>query len=400
MTGLQKLKVAFDEFDDKGPLPNLNDSIFFNELYKRTHKSSRYLKGHFIIPWIFDKFNSEEIELIKTVAARGKVIYPVGIKHNESIYTLPGSDIFSIQNHNNIDYFIIYLEEEPIRLNDFRVIKNTLETLVDRKKLIFFCNNLEVCKESIKDHVCRIGVGMELHTLQNLSWNRRDIHIDFKDDKIKKNKKFSIFNYSGNANYDYRQATIIYLSHLNLLQHAHYSHKREEEIIYDFTGEKKLKSLFKQIIKKDSKKIEERYVQHDSLMVSLMDDSYFSVVLEAYFDSPSLNQTYVTEKSLRPMLAKKPFIIVGQKGTLKELKKRGYKTFHPFINEEYDEENNPVKRYFKVITEINKLCKLSIEELHNFMEPLKEVVEHNYNHLYYRIESEKQYLKSLINENT
>ena len=28
MTGLQKLKVAFDEFDDKGPLPNLNDSIF------------------------------------------------------------------------------------------------------------------------------------------------------------------------------------------------------------------------------------------------------------------------------------------------------------------------------------------------------------------------------------
>ena len=72
MTGLQKLKVAFDEFDDKGPLPNLNDSIFFNELYKRTHKSSRYLKGHFIIPWIFDKFNSEEIELIKTVAARGK----------------------------------------------------------------------------------------------------------------------------------------------------------------------------------------------------------------------------------------------------------------------------------------------------------------------------------------
>ena len=34
------------------------------------------------------------------------------------------------------------------------------------------------------------------------------------------------------------------------------------------------------------------------------------------------------------------------------------------------------------------------------MEPLKEVVEHNYNHLYDRIESEKQYLKSLINENT
>ena len=399
MTGLQKLKVAFDEFDDKGPLPNLNDSIFFSKLYKRIDKS-RYFDGHFTIPLIFDKFNSEEIELIKTIAARGKVIYPVGIKHTSSIHTLPRSDIFSIQNHNNIDYFIIYLDEEPINLNDFEVIKDTFEALVGRKKLIFFCNNLEVCKKSIKDHVYRIGVGMELQTLQKLSWNRRDIHIDFKDDEIKKNKKFSIFNYSSNSNYDYRQATIIYLNHLNLLQYAHYSHKKEEEIIYDFTKEKKLKLLFKQIIKKESKKVEERYVQYDSLMVSLMDDSYFSVVLEAYFENPSLKQTYVTEKSLRPMLAKKPFIVVGQKGTLKELKERGYKTFHPFINEEYDEENNPVKRYFKVIIEINKLCKLSIEELHNFMEPLKEIVEHNYNHLYDRIESEKQYLKSLMNENT
>ena len=28
------LNVAFDEFDDKGPLPNLNDSIYFNNWYK------------------------------------------------------------------------------------------------------------------------------------------------------------------------------------------------------------------------------------------------------------------------------------------------------------------------------------------------------------------------------
>ena len=89
MTGLQKLKVAFDEFDDKGPLPNLNDSIFYSKLYNRIdtgdYPKSRYFDGHFTIPLIFDKFNSEEIELIKTIAARGKVIYPVGIKHTSSI---------------------------------------------------------------------------------------------------------------------------------------------------------------------------------------------------------------------------------------------------------------------------------------------------------------------------
>ena len=57
---------------------------------------------------------------------------------------------------------------------------------------------------------------------------------------------------------------------------------------------------------------------------------------------------------------------------------------------------NQLKYFF----EINKLCKLSIEELHNFMEPLKEIIEYNYNHFYDRIESEKQYLKDLMNENT
>ena len=34
MTGLKKLKVAFDRFDEKGPLPNLNDSIVFDNFYK------------------------------------------------------------------------------------------------------------------------------------------------------------------------------------------------------------------------------------------------------------------------------------------------------------------------------------------------------------------------------
>ena len=38
MTGLQKLKVAFDEFDDKGPLPNLNDSIFLMNYIKEPIK--------------------------------------------------------------------------------------------------------------------------------------------------------------------------------------------------------------------------------------------------------------------------------------------------------------------------------------------------------------------------
>ena len=401
MTGSQKLKVAFDKFDEKGPFPNLNDSLIFDRKYKEDGMS-RYLRGHFIIPWIFNKFNTEEIELIDTSEAKEKVIYPVGIKHTKSIYTISGTQqfdkVFNIHNHDNIDYFVIYLEEEPISPKDFYVIKNKFEELVDRKKLIFICNNLEVCKDAAKDnHAHRIGVGMELTLLKILAWYGQTTLIY---DKSKINKKFSIFNYSNNSDYDFRQATISYLNHANLLEHAHYSHKKVEEINFENTENKELKLLFKEIVERDSKKVEEKEIFYTGQLIKLINDSCFSIVLEAYFENPSLKQTYVTEKSLRPILGKRPFIVVGQKRTLRGLKERGYKTFHPFINEEYDEESDPIKRYFKVLFEINKLCKLSIEELHNFMEPLKEIIEYNYNHFYDRIESEKQYLKDLMNENT
>tara|TARA_Y100000361_G_C11154358_1_gene343146 strand:+ start:176 stop:1378 length:1203 start_codon:yes stop_codon:yes gene_type:complete len=400
MTGSQKLRVAFDRFDEKGPFPNLNDSLIFDRKHKEDEKS-RYSRGHFIIPWIFNKFDSEEIELLETPVARGKVIYPVGIKHTKSIYTISGPQqfdkVFNIHNHDNIDYFVIYLEEEPISPNDFYIIKNKFEELVDRKKLIFICNNLEICKGAAKNnHAHRIGVGMELTVLRLLDYGPTTLFHD----KSKKSKKFSIFNYSNNSDYDFRQATISYLNHANLLEHAHYSHKKVEEINFESTENKELNLFFKGIVERDSKKIIKSEIYSSSQMVKLINDSYFSIVLEAYFENPSLKQTYVTEKSFRPIFSKRPFIIVGQKGTLRGLKERGYKTFHPFINEEYDNEKDPIQRYFKVLFEINKLCKLSIEELHNFMEPLKEIIEYNYNHFYERIEFEKQYLKDLINENT
>ena len=39
MKTLDKVKVAFDRFDEKGPLPNLNDSIVFDNFYRNTEFS-------------------------------------------------------------------------------------------------------------------------------------------------------------------------------------------------------------------------------------------------------------------------------------------------------------------------------------------------------------------------
>ena len=59
MSGLQKLKVAFDNFDDKGPLPNLNDSIYFNNWYKISSFNER-VHGFFTIPAVLVKMWKED----------------------------------------------------------------------------------------------------------------------------------------------------------------------------------------------------------------------------------------------------------------------------------------------------------------------------------------------------
>ena len=51
---MELLKVAFDNFDEKGPLPNLNDSIAFNTFYKNNKFSERTI-GSCTIPHIIMK---------------------------------------------------------------------------------------------------------------------------------------------------------------------------------------------------------------------------------------------------------------------------------------------------------------------------------------------------------
>ena len=41
-----------------------------------------------------------------------------------------------------------------------------------------------------------------------------------------------------------------------------------------------------------------------------------------------LQQYYISEKTVKPIGHKHPFIVMGSVGTLKELRREGFKTFH------------------------------------------------------------------------
>lgn len=107
-------------------------------------------------------------------------------------------------------------------------------------------------------------------------------------------------------------------------------------------------------------------------------ESYFEIVTETYFlNEETLN---ITEKTIKPMLRFQMFIIVGSPHTLSTLRDLGFQTFAPYIDETYDTMTDPVQRFACIMKEIDRLCNLSIDELHNLYCSLWPRILHNYKH--------------------
>jgi len=388
MTGLKKLKLAFDRFDEKGPLPNLNDSIFFDNFYKDKIFSKR-TEGGCTIPYIIMRLRElNQVDFVKTkeVTKEQKAIYPIQFYCGQSIeqldYLLAKEfKTFTIYDENfieNIKYILICIDMEPINEGHISVIKK-LFNHIPKEKIIFVVNNKLNFDKSFN---LQVGVNHELHIsrtkIKKRCWRRE--------------KKFCVLNNSQNSNYDFRQTTLKYLKKKNLLDYADYTHKTCEDINYITDN---MPDIFKRILHDTSIKIKEV----DLLGEHIENNSYFSLVLEAYYNAAFAGKILVTEKSLRPMRYRKPFILIGQPYTLKALQDIGYKTFHPFIDESYDNETDNQKRFIMAMIELEKLCNKSLDELKEFNSRIDHILEHNYNHIDNRIENMENYLLGLTNEN-
>lgn len=103
-------------------------------------------------------------------------------------------------------------------------------------------------------------------------------------------------------------------------------------------------------------------------------DTWVTVVSEASFSDQD-ETVFISEKTFKPIACMHPFIILGNRGSLKKLKEMGYKTFHPYINEEYDELST-FDRFDAIIKEIKRID--AIPDKAKWYESMKEILEHNY----------------------
>ena len=92
-----------------------------------------------------------------------------------------------------------------------------------------------------------------------------------------------------------------------------------------------------------------------------------SVIIETLFPYGE-DAFHCTEKTWKPILFYKPFIIFGSHLYLKNLRKMGYCTFDPYIDETYDTIEDPKERSAAIVKEIKRISELDSEEFAKLME--------------------------------
>lgn len=103
------------------------------------------------------------------------------------------------------------------------------------------------------------------------------------------------------------------------------------------------------------------------------------IVTETVFYHDKL---HLTEKIFKPIVAQRPFMLAAAPGNLAYLKSYGFQTFDQWIDESYDNIQDPDQRLQAIVDQTSRLCAMSDSELRQMHREMQPVLEHNFNHLW------------------
>ena len=124
----------------------------------------------------------------------------------------------------------------------------------------------------------------------------------------------------------------------------------------------------------------------------LYENTYISLVSETNFEN---NIIHMTEKTIKPIVFKQPFITIGPRHTLKYLQSMGFRTFSNFWDESYDDDENHISRMNKIFNIVNEISNWSEEKLKNLEISTKEILNHNFFNLI-KLRQSPKYLQNFI----
>lgn len=103
-------------------------------------------------------------------------------------------------------------------------------------------------------------------------------------------------------------------------------------------------------------------------------DFLIDVVAETFISGDTFS---ATEKTVRPMLLKKPFILMGAKDSLEYLRQMGFRTFSDFWDESYDGYEG-AERYTRILDLIDTIAGIDVSRLESMYWDMKYSIDHNY----------------------
>lgn len=109
-------------------------------------------------------------------------------------------------------------------------------------------------------------------------------------------------------------------------------------------------------------------------LTKLYQDILVDLVVESHVAGTTF---FPTEKTIRPILLKKPFVIFGSKDYLAYLRQMGFRTFADFWDEDYDGYQGK-ERYLRIIKLIDHIAELSRTQLETMYWDMQYTLDYNY----------------------
>jgi hypothetical protein len=108
------------------------------------------------------------------------------------------------------------------------------------------------------------------------------------------------------------------------------------------------------------------------LPIEVYNSTAYSLVAETNTDN---YYTFFTEKTAKPIIARRLFVMLAGQGYLAKLHQLGFKTFGNIIDETYDSIENHAERYKAAMQQVNWLCQ---QDQTAILEQILPIVEHNF----------------------
>ena len=110
--------------------------------------------------------------------------------------------------------------------------------------------------------------------------------------------------------------------------------------------------------------------------LEIYENSQLTVVTESHFDQTG--GLFITEKTFRPLLVGHPFMILGQKGTLKKLRSWGFETDFDGIDQGFDLIEDDRERFLQFHQSLRSWCLQNSEIRRTAIYKWNNIIQHNF----------------------